>query len=29
LGWEPQTRMKALAELMTDADIALAAREAR
>ena len=29
LGWEPQTRMKALAELMTDADMALAAREAR
>jgi GDPmannose 4,6-dehydratase len=29
LGWEPQTRMKGLAELMTESDIALAKRESR
>jgi len=28
LGWEPQTRMKALAELMVDADLEIARREA-
>jgi GDPmannose 4,6-dehydratase len=28
LGWEPKTRMKALAELMTESDVELAAQEA-